>query len=141
MRWLLRIAGVVTLLAIVGFVAIAVTVASYGQQSDNGPADAAVVLGAAVLRTEPSPVFCKSSIDRSSPAENVSPSPVTTTTRTSSGIVSPISASASHMAGVCALRTSGRSSVTVATGPSTSKRRPTADRDSAESDLGFTPAV
>lgn len=57
MRWLLRIAGVVVGLAVVGFIGIAVTVASYGEQSDDGRADAAVVLGAAVLRTEPSPVF------------------------------------------------------------------------------------
>ena len=57
MRWLLRIAGVVVVLAIIGFGAVAAAVASYSQQSDNGRADAAVVLGAAVLRTEPSPVF------------------------------------------------------------------------------------
>ena len=50
--------------------------------------------------------------------------PRSTTTRTSSGISSPIAASARHIAGVWALRTSGRSRVTVATAPSTSYRRP-----------------
>lgn len=57
MRWLLRIARVVVGLAIVGFIGLAVIVASYGEQSDDGRADAAVVLGVAVLRTQPSPVF------------------------------------------------------------------------------------
>ncbi len=61
-----------------------------------------------------------SSIERSRPAEKVSPAPVTTTTRTSSGMASPSCASARHIAGVCALRTSGRSRVIVATGPATS---------------------
>lgn len=57
MRWLLRIAGAVVGLAIIGFIATAVMVGTYARQSDDGRADAAVVLGAAVLRTEPSPVF------------------------------------------------------------------------------------
>ena len=59
MRWLLRIVGVVVVVAIIGFIAVAAVVASYSQQSDGGRADAAVVLGAAVLRTEPSPVFAE----------------------------------------------------------------------------------
>ncbi len=57
MRWLLRIAAALVVIAALGFIGVAVMVASYSQQSDAGPADAAVVLGAAVLRTEPSPVF------------------------------------------------------------------------------------
>lgn len=57
MRWLLGIAGAALVLAVIGFAAVAVGVATYSQQSDQDPADAAVVLGAAVLRTEPSPVF------------------------------------------------------------------------------------
>ena len=56
---------------------------------------------------------------RSRPAENGGPSPDTTTTRTSGDSAVPNSASARHIAGVCALRTSGRSSTTRATGPST----------------------
>ena len=59
MRWLLRAAGLVVVAAILGFAGLAAIVASYGQQTDPGPADAAVVLGAAVLRTEPSPVFAE----------------------------------------------------------------------------------
>ena len=66
-----------------------------------------------------SPCVLGSSIARSSPAEKVAPAPVTTTTRTSSGICSPSPASASHMAGVCALRTSGRLRVMVATARTT----------------------
>ena len=68
----------------------------------------------------PSPAPEGSSIARSSPAENVCPLPRTTTTRTSSATCSPIAASARHIAGVWALRTSGRSRVTTATSPVTS---------------------
>ena len=59
MRWLLRAAGAAVLLAIIGFCVLAAIIASYGAQTDPGPADAAIVLGAAVLRTEPSPVFAE----------------------------------------------------------------------------------
>ena len=69
--------------------------------------------------TDSSPsVRVGSSMARSRPALKVGPAPRTTTTRTVSGICSPIVASARHIAGVCALRTSGRSRVTVATVPS-----------------------
>ena len=79
-------------------------------------AEASSSLSASSPSTVPSPALAGSSIARSRPAEKVSPSPVTTTTRTSSGSEAPSSPSASHMAGVCALRTSGRSRVIVATG-------------------------
>ena len=54
---------------------------------------------------------------RSRPAENEDPSPQTMTTRTESGTREPMCASASHVAGSCALRAEGRLSDTVATGP------------------------
>ncbi len=57
MRWVVRIVAALVVIAALGFIGIAVLIASYSQQSDDGQADAAVVLGAAVLRTEPSPVF------------------------------------------------------------------------------------
>ncbi len=76
--------------------------------------------------TVSAPLVLGSSIDRSRPAENAGPSPRTTTTRTSSGSPAPIVASARHIAGVWLLRESGRSRVTVAVAPSTSRRRPTA---------------
>ncbi len=57
MRWLVRIGAALVIIAVLGFIGVAVLVASYSQQSDDGSADAAIVLGAAVLRTEPSPVF------------------------------------------------------------------------------------
>src|SRR5687768_3935114 len=62
--------------------------------------------------------------ERSSPAENARPSPRTTTTRTSPGRSRENSLSANHISGVCALSTSGRDNVTVATGPSHSSRTP-----------------
>ena len=54
---------------------------------------------------------------RSKPAENDGPSPRTTTTRTERSSSSPMTRSASHVAGVCALRFSGRFIQTVFTGP------------------------
>ena len=77
------------------------------------------------IASSPATVSCPSpppgaSIARSSPAEKDRPSPRTTTTRTSSAISAPSSASARHMVGVWALRTSGRSRVIVATAPATS---------------------
>ena len=71
-----------------------------------------------------------SSMVRSRPAEKLGPAPRTTTTRVSSGSEAPSSASARHMAGVWALRTSGRFSVMEATGPACWWSRPTAARDS-----------
>src|SRR3954470_13858115 len=65
--------------------------------------------------------------DKSSPAEKDRPSPRTMTTRTSPGNFRDMSVSSDHMAGVCALSTSGRHNVTVATGPSWSYRTPTSD--------------
>jgi len=67
-----------------------------------------------------SPAREGSSIARSRPAEKLCPSPRRRTTRTSSDTSAPIAASARHMRGVCALRTSGRDRVTVATAPLTS---------------------
>ena len=70
------------------------------------------------------------SMARSSPAEKLCPEPLTRTTRTSSGISRPIAASARHIVGVWALRTSGRCRVIVATAPSTSYRSPAASSSS-----------
>ncbi len=56
-------------------------------------------------------------IRRSIPAQKDGPAPRTMTTRTSGGIAAPTRASPCHMAGVIALRRSGRASVTVATAP------------------------
>src|SRR5690606_3621638 len=66
---------------------------------------------------------------RSNPDENDRPSPRTTTTRTSPGSSAPKARSASQVRGVCALWTSGRHSVTVATGPSRSNRTPATPPD------------
>ena len=75
--------------------------------------------------TDSSPeVLVGSSMARSRPAEKDCPSPLTTTTRTSSGSPAPRSASARHIVGVWALRTSGRLNVIVATAPSTSYLSP-----------------
>src|SRR2546421_3031948 len=63
---------------------------------------------------------------RSSPAENARPEPRTTTTRTSPGSSRPKTRSAFHVAGDCALSTSGRHNVIVATGPARSHRTPAA---------------
>ena len=64
---------------------------------------------------------------RSRPAEKVSPcAPSPPRRGRRRAALRRCSPSACHIAGVWALRTSGRSSVTVATGPATSKRRPTA---------------
>ncbi len=78
------------------------------------------------MDSAPSPAPVGSSIARSRPAEKLCPAPRTSTTRTSSGISRPTAASARHMVGVCALRTSGRSSVIVATAPSTEYWSPAA---------------
>ena len=61
---------------------------------------------------------------RSRPDEKARPSPRTIATRMSPDRSRPICRSSSHMAGVCALRTWGRHNVTVATGPSRSRRTP-----------------
>jgi uncharacterized SAM-binding protein YcdF (DUF218 family) len=59
MRWLLRIGGAIVLVAVLAFSGIAADIALYSRRSDPGPADAAVVLGAAVLGRVPSPVFAE----------------------------------------------------------------------------------
>lgn len=55
-RWR-RVATVAALGVLAGAAALAVDIATYASQSDDGPADAAVVLGAAVWTDRPSPVF------------------------------------------------------------------------------------
>src|SRR5215207_5660117 len=72
----------------------------------------------------PPPIGAPVNAARSRPAENDRPSPRITTTRTSPGSPAPMSRSSAQVAGVWALSTSGRHSVTVATGPSRSTLTP-----------------
>ncbi|CAB5020081.1 unannotated protein [freshwater metagenome] len=67
---------------------------------------------------------------RSSPAENVGPSLRSTTARTEGGSQRPTSASAVHMVGVCAFRTSGLARVTMTRAPSWLTRIPPASNRS-----------
>jgi uncharacterized SAM-binding protein YcdF (DUF218 family) len=52
---------VVLLLAapVVAFAAVAISIALYAQNTDDGPADAAIILGAAVENGQPTPVFAE----------------------------------------------------------------------------------
>lgn len=54
---MLRSIAIALALLLVGVAALAVDIAAFGQQSDTAPADAAIVLGAAVDGDVPSPVF------------------------------------------------------------------------------------
>ena len=58
MRRILRVGALVLALALSGLIGLAVVIVLYGGQTDPGPADAAIVLGAAVYDDDqPSPVF------------------------------------------------------------------------------------
>lgn len=58
-KLLLVIAIVVVAIPLVAFIAVAVEIAGYAGNSDPGPADAALVLGAAVADEAPTPVFAE----------------------------------------------------------------------------------
>jgi uncharacterized SAM-binding protein YcdF (DUF218 family) len=59
LRLVLRLLAVVIGLALAGAISLAAIIVVYGGQTDPGPADAAIVLGAATYDTEPSPVFAE----------------------------------------------------------------------------------
>jgi hypothetical protein len=116
----------------------AATVSRVGSRSHENPAwKAAIVVSASssgiwarlAMPGCPSTSVAVKNL-RSSPAENARPAPRTTTARTSAGNDSPIARSASHVDGVCAFNTSGRASVIVARGPSTSSVSPPRVRSS-----------
>ena len=54
---MLRISAIALALLLAGVSSLAVEIAAFGRQSDTAPADAAIVLGAAVDDDAPSPVF------------------------------------------------------------------------------------
>ena len=56
-RWLRRTIAIILALLLALVIGLAVEIAVYGRQSDPAPADAAIVLGAAVYDDAPSPVF------------------------------------------------------------------------------------
>jgi uncharacterized SAM-binding protein YcdF (DUF218 family) len=57
MRGLLRVFGILAGLALVAVIGLALDIVLYAGQADTEPADAAIVLGAAVYDDEPTPVF------------------------------------------------------------------------------------
>ncbi|MFV0623122.1 YdcF family protein [Sphingomonas sp. ac-8] len=56
-RWPRRIAGGIVLLLVAWLVLVAVQIVRVGNSAPAGPADAAIVLGAAIRGDQPSPVF------------------------------------------------------------------------------------
>jgi uncharacterized SAM-binding protein YcdF (DUF218 family) len=56
-RFVLRAIGIGAAVLLAAVASLAAIIVIYGGQRDPGPADAAIVLGAATYRTEPSPVF------------------------------------------------------------------------------------